>query len=672
MPTRSPKLLSLATLLLLALTACGDGGTAGPQGSSGPALVQGPQTVVLVSIDTLRPDRLGVYGNTPDVSPRLDALATESVTFERALAPAPWTLPSHMSMLTGLDPVAHGVRNDGYGLSSHVQTLAEQLSDHGFETGAFTDGGFVSAKYGFDSGFDVYEDERTGRGPNGFRRSMPLALDWLDDRDADDDLFLFLHSFDAHAPYDNPETEILERFRARPTPDGPDDHFLHKAQYLHQQRKMGVTAYGRMSELLNDYDAGVHQADLGVGQLLDKLRALGRYENALIIVTSDHGESFFDHGLHVGHGLGVTSDELAIPMIVRFPEGRNGGLRRPDLVDLVDVAPTVLDTVGVAAVPQMQGDSLLGILEGKRQQRDFVLGLSTNTETYFIVRDDWKYISPVAIEPIEVARRHLWPECPPMGSWGRCKDYKAGKGTPEEVELAYDGVNDPLAIRDVLLTIESLYQLSKDPGEQRNVAGQMEDRRQNMLTFLLQAQEASAEVYNQLFDAEAKIGFTPHEQQQLRQLGYLAAPNAMAFRGLPKTMRDALTDRYEVPDMAPLFEADRAVHLVRMRLRDGDPIPKSTRRRLQEAGDAYVSWWLAAGEEYQLRAVWRLVALYQVSLEASVQLDWKDWLGQGLDFFGWVPPGERETGPAVVEETDGDSATGDGDGADDPGEDEGR
>ncbi len=630
MSSRSP--LSLACALLAVIVAgCGEGGDF--QRPTG-----GPHTVVLVSLDTLRPDRLGVYGNGPEVSPNLDALAAESVVFEQALAPAPWTLPSHMSMLTGLDPVAHGVRNAGYALSRHVDTLAEVLQRAGFDTGAFTDGGFVSAEFGFDAGFDVYEDERVNEGINGFRRSLPNAIEWLADADSDDDVFLFLHTFDAHAPYDSPDPEILEHFRARPTPDGPDDHFLYQAQYMDQQVKMGVTGYGRMSALLNDYDAGVHQADVGLGQVLAKLRELGRYENALIVVTSDHGESFFDHGLHVGHGLGTTNDELAIPMIVRFPGGQRGGERRDDLVDLIDVAPTVLDVVGLERPEAMQGDSMLALLEGARQQRDYIFGLSTNTETYFLVRDGWKYITPVAIAPIEVARRHLRPECPPLGNWGRCKPYRVDKGTDAERELRYDEQRDPLAIKDSLSTTESLYHLQKDPGETRNLTEREDDRRKNMVIFLRQVEMSSADVYDSLFDAEAEVGFNPHTNQQLKQMGYLADPSQDAFKALPKPMRDALTTGSPPPDMGALYAADRTVHLVRMRLLTGEPLPPGTRQRLKQAGDAYVAWWGEADEEFKLRAVWRLVSLYNLSVQAGSPLDWKDWLDQGLDLLGYEGP----------------------------------
>src|SRR5689334_3459646 len=118
------------------------------------------RTILFVSVDTLRPERTGLYGNAPDVSPNIDALGPQSVVFDQALANSPYTLPSHMTMLTGLDPIAHGVKREGCKLSTRVTTLAEALRADGFLCGAFTDGGYVSARYGFSQGFNVFDDHR--------------------------------------------------------------------------------------------------------------------------------------------------------------------------------------------------------------------------------------------------------------------------------------------------------------------------------------------------------------------------------------------------------------------------------------------------------------------------------------------------------------------------------
>src|SRR5678815_1423406 len=180
-----------------------------------------PRTVVLISIDTLRPERLGAYGNAADVSPNIDALAKDAVVFDQALALSPWTLPSHMTMLTGLDPVAHGVRKLGGVLSAHVTTLAEALKGAGFRTAAFTDGGLVHHSSGMGQGFEIYRDERNPDTMiNGFQRLLPEALDWMRST-RHEDSFVFIHTFDVHSPYQVGDPGVIEQFRERPAPSGP-------------------------------------------------------------------------------------------------------------------------------------------------------------------------------------------------------------------------------------------------------------------------------------------------------------------------------------------------------------------------------------------------------------------------------------------------------------------
>ena len=140
----------------------------------------------------------------------------------------------------------------------------------------------------------------------------------------DEDYFGFLDSFDVHASYASTDPEVLRAFRERQTPDGPRDALLGTTRYLYLMRRMGIQRYGRLSQLLNDYDAGVRVADRGVGEIVALLERTGRFDDALVIVTSDHGESFLDHGPFVGHGLGLTDDELGIPLIFCSSKTRAG------------------------------------------------------------------------------------------------------------------------------------------------------------------------------------------------------------------------------------------------------------------------------------------------------------------------------------------------------------
>jgi hypothetical protein len=588
------------------------------------------RAVLLISIDTCRPQRLGVYGNTPDVSPRIDGLARQAVVFDRALANSPYTLPSHMSMLTGLDPAAHGIKRDGSVLSTRVTTLAEALRQAGFQCGAFTDGGFVSASFGFSQGFHVYDDKRrSGEGAvNGFARSLPHALGWLDAH-ATEDVFLFVHTFDVHAPYQEGDPQVHETFRQRPVPDGPRDSELYRMSFLYQQVQQRIPEYGRMSELLNDYDAGVNEADRGVGVLLDKLAEQGRLDDAIIILTSDHGESFADHGIHVGHGIGLTDDEIHIPLVLRLPGGEGAGRRLDATVDLTDVAPTVLDVLGLPKVPEMQGESLLGLVRGLPRRRDHVFGLSPNTESCFLVRDGWKFISHPSIPPIEVAQRHLAPMTPPNGGLGEDEGKAYEAGPPDaRITLHYDNLGDPLGLRDAIVTGPRLFDLGADPGERQNLARSDPERLAQMATWAQEAYTASLALNDELADGKQSTQGQSHVDTSLAQLGYIGAQNeaqVQAFLSqLPASDRQALKTFHEPPDTRALAEADKVLQFVRVALRDGRPPGAGASQMLQGVGESLVAFAIE-NPSLSPRVGWRLHEVVQLAGKAGVTVDAERW-----------------------------------------------
>ncbi len=589
-----------------------------------PTSGSGPRTVVLISLDTLRPDRLGVYGNSPDVSPVIDELALSSVVFEDVLAPAPWTLPSHMSLLTGLDVVAHGVRRESAALSKHVKTLAEHMQEAGFRTAAFTDGGFMRGSWGLEHGFETFDDERNIDGPNGFRRILPRVTDWMEEHE-DEDYFLLVHTFDVHAPFTDGDEDIIERFGERGVSPGADDHFLFRANFFHQQKKMEITKYDRIGELLNAYDAGVHEADRGVGEILDQLRDAGRLEDALIIITSDHGESMFDRGLHVGHGIGLTNDEVSIPMVIRFPSGEFGSRRIGTTVDLLDVAPTVLDVFDIDPDQHMQGESLFGLAGGSRRQRNYLLGYSTNTESYYLVRNGYKYISPLGRHADAVACSHLGVMSPPnpqRAEFGTA--YKLGHPDGPQIELTYDIEGDPLAVKDALPHHDRLYLRANDPLEQNDLSQQEPELVENMRGFLLEAQARSNDIYVELFDVDAEPPpRDPHVEQQLAQLGYLTSGDKQSYIGMSKAMREALRNPHRAPDMSEVRAVDGDVHELRLALRAGKT-PEDLKQRLEDAGLRYTTWLTAQGEDGQQwwpRIGWRIWELVDLGQQAGIEID---------------------------------------------------
>ena len=607
--------------LLLGLPACG-GGADPPRG----------RTVVLISLDTLSPGRLGVYGGDPAVSPHIDALAREAVVFDQALAPAPWTLPSHMTMLTGLDPVAHGVRGSRTPLSPDVTTLAEVLRDAGFDTAAFTDGGYVAARYGFDQGFDAYDDVRNapGKGPNGFARLMPGALRWLRAR-GDRDAFLFLHTFDAHAPYDEGDPEVLERFRQRPVEAGPLDHELGRMRFIDQQNRMKVTDYHRLDQLLNDYDAGVHEGDRGVGEVLAVLRETGRWANALVLVTSDHGEAFLERGLHVGHGIALTDNEIRVPLVVRFPDGLGAGTRVDAVVGLVDLARTVLDTWGIEGPEETQGASLRPVVRGEPRGVETLLGSSRNISSYFLVEGDYKYVTLGGTTVEHVAKAHLGPRTPEgLAAPAREVEYERNG-----VSLAYDFEGDPLGIADVVPLREQLYDRRTDPEERENLsrdpahAALLERMRSAFAQRFAHSEELRGRFHAESDAADAPSApsaLSKGEQMVLAALGYLGDDSELEVDPRArKRMRKRIREMPPPPDTSALVEQDRRVHAVRARVLDGEALGAADRRTLEEAAQAYRDW-MRENPGLHARAGWRLRGVWELLTATGHEEPLEEWL----------------------------------------------
>jgi arylsulfatase A-like enzyme len=343
----------LPALLAVAAAACADGPPPAPR-------------VVLISLDTLRADHLPFHGYAHDTAPNLAAMAArDAVVFERCYSQASWTLPSHASMLTGLYPLTHGLSSSDKRLAPDVVTLAERLRDAGLATAAFTDGGYVAPGYGLEDGFEVYHDQRLGEdgGRRGLARSLPYVENWLREH-RDQGFFLFLHTYDVHAPYTEDE-QGAARFRDDGAP-APDD--VERLEYLKGLEECAVYDLDRfegLGNLVATYDAMIHGADLHLGRLFELLRELALYDDTLIVVTSDHGESFLDAGVYAGHGLMLNDAETHVPLLVKFPGNRFAGARSGALVESVDIAPTVLRALAIAPQEhEAQGHDLVPLLEG--------------------------------------------------------------------------------------------------------------------------------------------------------------------------------------------------------------------------------------------------------------------------------------------------------------------
>jgi arylsulfatase A-like enzyme/Tfp pilus assembly protein PilF len=282
-------------------------------------------SVLLVTIDTLRADHVGAYGAADAQTPRLDALAEAGTRFETAIASTPLTLPSHASLLTGLDPPHHGVRHNGvYHLDDGVETLAERFREAGYATGAVTGAVVLARRYGLDQGFESYDDHTSSRrsGAGGFleRNASQVtdrAIEWLSR--APRPYFLWVHYYDPHHDY-RPPPPFAERFAASP------------------------------------YDGEIAYVDAQLGRLLDTLERRGSQRETLILVTSDHGESLGEHGEST-HAYTLYDAVLRVPLILAGPRVPRGRVVE-SLVRAVDVAPTLLALAALPALAEADGEPL--------------------------------------------------------------------------------------------------------------------------------------------------------------------------------------------------------------------------------------------------------------------------------------------------------------------------
>jgi choline-sulfatase len=314
---------SARALLMVVLLACAGCGREKPVADT----FRGAP-IILISIDTLRSDRLPAYGYGNVQTPAIDALAADGVVFERAYSNVPLTLPAHVSILTGLLPPDHGVRNNvgyRYDAAKHP-SITSALRAAGYESAAAISSYVLRGNSGLSAAFDFYDDAiaseanvAVGRLQRPGGTTLEVAKTWLD-RNHEKPFFLFFHIYEPHGPHDAPEP-----FRSR---------------------------------VADPYDAEVAASDDVVGRLLDHLKAKGLYDRSLIVLLSDHGEGLGDHG-EDEHGVFLYREALQVPLIIKLPESVRKGERVAAPVELTDVAPTIAHAVGLDTSPAWKGVNVL-------------------------------------------------------------------------------------------------------------------------------------------------------------------------------------------------------------------------------------------------------------------------------------------------------------------------
>ena len=310
--------------------------------------VERPQGVVLIVVDTLRADHLGIYGYTRDTSSRLDHWAAGGVVFERAMATSSWTLPTFGSILTGRLPAGHGVGYRAEGkvrpkstrLDKTISTLAGELQREGFATGAIINNPWLKPRFGLNRGFDTYDYQAAS---NKRRRRadevVDLATSWIDDRQ-EQPFFLLVHLFDPHMTYDPPAS-----VRSRYT--GPYEDRFSLPVYAPRKIRERVddVSEDERAFITAAYDEEIAFVDQELDRFFEALAERGLFENLLVILTSDHGEELFDHD-SFEHGHSVYQELLHVPLVVWGPSVEGGREALP--VSVIDIPPTILDAVGAS------------------------------------------------------------------------------------------------------------------------------------------------------------------------------------------------------------------------------------------------------------------------------------------------------------------------------------
>ncbi|MFQ5669053.1 MAG: sulfatase [Acidobacteriota bacterium] len=471
---------------------------------------------ILISVDTLRADQVGCYGARRDITPRLDRLSRQGTFFKTVVSTSSWTLPAHMSMLTGQLASIHGVNRDSVALDPERPFLPEILHDAGYDTAGFVSGPFVDARYGFSRGFDTYrnfwgaeeqvlEKGKLREGPGGVLRRLhqqairashqdhtgpevtAAATRWLANHRGHP-FFLFIHLWEPHYDYIPPPP-----FDRRFIPPGYTGS-LPINDYVYNPRINPRMAPEDLAYVISQYDGEIAFTDFLIGKILDQVEALGLAGGTLLMVTSDHGEEFFEHG-RKGHRKTLYDESLRVPLVVRGP----GVAARPEGIDtqvsLIDLAPTLLGATGLPRPGDMMGENLWPLLE--RGQRPVDPGGAAGDlpapPPGAMMRP-----APFAVSSLEGAPR----------PGGPCSIFSLRTPRWKAIFTCADGVE--------------VYDLARDPGEQRpglpRAAGGAADILRQARTIRASLHELARTLPRQGRD---RVILDQALKKRLRALGYL-------------------------------------------------------------------------------------------------------------------------------------------------------
>ena len=315
---------------------------------------------LLISIETLRRDHLDLYGYQRETMPFLKDLAREMIVFEEAYSQSSWTKCSVASLLSGLYPSQHGAVLATDPLAEDVRTVAEILTDQGYITGGFcTNGVIADQKFNYHQGFDLFRDERNYL----LEEVQQDVLHWLE-TEKPSPFFCYIHTFDPHGPYTAPG-ELTDLY------DEKYQGWLKEMAFFHPERFREVSGFSPrdLDYIRARYDAELAYTDIVLRRLVQTLKHMHLWDNTLVIITSDHGEEFQEHG-GWGHGR-LYPEVIRVPLLVKCPGGKGAGRRIAGVASAIDVVPTALSALGVPAPPELPGVDLMRKLESGRTPRDY-------------------------------------------------------------------------------------------------------------------------------------------------------------------------------------------------------------------------------------------------------------------------------------------------------------
>ncbi len=501
-------------------------------------------SVLFVSIDTLSAQHMSLYGHPRETTPHLEEFARDAVLFENCRANAPWTIPSYMSQFTGLLPGAHMLDRTGdlermpetwelHQLAPDRWTLAEFFRAAGYRTAAFVDNPWLVRGFGFTQGFEEYDGAAAEIGledpEGGLRYTVPRVLEWLDRRAPEESFFLFVQAFDPHAPY-RPVPPWKGRFERDglidpewQVPVGRGQAFAYGCipDHVAAAERPGEELPGELAvaPIAAAYDEKVLEIDAAMAELLDGLKERGLYDELLIVFSADHGESTTGHDLYFNHSL-LYNDVLAVPLIVRLPGGERAGAVIEEVVQLVDLHPTLVDLVRGLPERGLHGVSLLPLVRGEGPARGVGFAEWGMMEQASVENGGWKLIAsqPLFARPQtqvtspRLDRQELGELCPELAS---------GFHTDEEIEALL--ARHPEARRFLEESLAGpffeLYYLPDDPFETRDLAQSHPEEVARLLEYLVAGRELGAKAREQAVFAPPEE-LDPEELEELEELGY--------------------------------------------------------------------------------------------------------------------------------------------------------